>query len=558
MTESSDPRPTEGGPMPGVNRRQLLGGRALVAGGAAFGSCPAGGDAPSPGGSPGGGRAATPLAPPLQPGAEIPPGQVEAAVERLDALVAGILAKSTVPGLATAVVHKGKVLYAKGFGVRKVWSPGDVTPDTVFQIASMSKPIGATVVANQVTKGTVAWTTPVRRHLPEFVLKDPYVSAQLTIADLYAHRSGLPSHAGDLLEDLGYDRAQILRRLRYLALQPYRISYNYTNFGMTAAAQAVANAAGLDWASLSDRELYRPLGMTSTSSRFADYEARAERAFTHVRIDGAWTAEYIRTPDEQSPAGGVSSSVNDLAKWMIMVLGDGTGADGQTIAPPEALTPAITPQIVSAPASAAAVRAGYYGYGFDVSVQSSGRTQLSHSGAFSAGTGTNVLLSPLEGFGVVTLTNGTPVGAAEALNQEFADLAVYGQPVFDWWGLYSPALGGLSQPFGHLAGKNPPTNPRPPADPRLLAGSYANDYVGTAIVEASGSRLATLRLGPQRTPFALRHWDGDNYTYEPTGESANPGSVSRVTFDRGASGRATSLTIEYYQQDGMGTFTRRL
>lgn len=552
MTDSPDEPPTAPGRWM-VNRRRALASGGVVAMGAALGGCTSGAvSTPTPSGT----GTTQPLAPPLQPGAVIPAAQVEAAVARLDALISAILAKSTVPGLATAVVHKGRVLYTKGFGVRRVGSPGDVGPDTVFQLASVSKSVGATVVASQVSRGVVDWTTPVRRHLPHFALGGAYVSSHLTIADLYAHRSGLPPHAGDLLEDLGYDRGQILHRLRQLALQPFRISYNYTNFGMTAAAQAVANATGLDWASLSERALYRPLGMTSTSSRFADYERHAERAHTHVTIDGVWTPRYVRTPDDQSPAGGVSSSVNDLAKWMIMVLGNGTGADGQKLITPEALTPAVTPQIISSPASAAAARAGYYGYGFDVTVQSSGRTQVSHSGGFSAGAGTNFLLSPLEGFGIVTLTNGTPVGAAEALNQQFADLAVYGRPVFDWWALYSGAFASLSGPFGELAGKQPPSQPAPPSVPTLLAGTYANGYVGTAIVEASGSQLTRLRLGPKRTPFPLRHWDGDSYTFEPTGESANPGSVSKVTFARGRSGRATSMTIEYYQQDGMGTFNR--
>lgn len=553
MTDLPDERPAVPGPWL-VNRRLALASGGAVAIGAALAGC-TGGAASTP--TPSAVDTTQPLAPPLQPGTAIPAGQVEAAAARLDALIADLLAKSTVPGLATAVVHRGKVLYAKGFGVRRVGSPGDVGPDTVFQLASVSKSVGATVVASQVAGGVVDWTTPVRRHLPGFALKDAYVSSQLTIADLYAHRSGLPGHAGDLLEDLGYDQAEILRRLRYLALRPFRISYNYTNFGMTAAAQAVANAAGLDWASLSERALYGPLGMTHTSSRFADYQGHPERAYTHVKIDGAWTPKYVRRPDAQSPAGGVSSSVNDLAKWMIMVLGDGTGPDGRKIVDPKALTPAVTPQIVSSPASTAAARAGCYGYGFDVTVQSSGRTQVSHSGAFSAGAGTHFLLSPLEGFGIVTLTNGTPVGAAETLNQQFADLAVYGRPVFDWWALYSGAFAGLSEPFGELAGKQPPANPKPASDPTLLAGTYANDYVGTALVEASGSRLTRLRLGPKRTPVALRHWDGDTYVYEPAGESANPGSVSKLTFARGRGGRASAMTIEYYQQDGMGTFTRR-
>jgi CubicO group peptidase (beta-lactamase class C family) len=93
----------------------------------------------------------------------------------------------------------------------------------------------------------------------------------VTIADMYAHRSGLREHAGDQLEDLGYSRAQVLARLRLEKLHSFRDVYAYTNFGMTAAGEAVARAARTDWASLSQRDIYGPLDMTSTSSRFADY-----------------------------------------------------------------------------------------------------------------------------------------------------------------------------------------------------------------------------------------------------------------------------------------------
>ena len=106
----------------------------------------------------------------------------------------------------------------------------------------------------------------------------------MTIGDLYSHRSGLPDHAGDELEDLGYDRRQVLERLKYLPLAPFRITYAYTNFGLTAAAEAVAAAAGKSWEDLSDEVLYRPLGMTSTSSRFADFMARPDHAVGHVKV----------------------------------------------------------------------------------------------------------------------------------------------------------------------------------------------------------------------------------------------------------------------------------
>ncbi len=113
----------------------------------------------------------------------------------------------------------------------------------VFEIASLSKGVGATVVARAVDQGKVAWTDPIVKYLPDFALSDLYVTEHVTIEDVYAHRSGLPAHAGDLLEDLGFDRTQVLERLRAVPLQPFRAVYAYTNFGLTAGAEAVARAS---------------------------------------------------------------------------------------------------------------------------------------------------------------------------------------------------------------------------------------------------------------------------------------------------------------------------
>src|SRR4029079_15948876 len=133
------------------------------------------------------------------------------------------------------------------------------------------------------------------------------------------------------------------------------------NFGLTAAAEAVAVGAGKSWEDLSDDVLLKPLGMSSSSYRFADYEARPNRATGHILVDGKYQTLYKRDPDPEAPAGGASSSVNDMTHWLAMVLADGS-YDGKQVVDPKALLPALTPQIVSSPASEHALRNGCYGF----------------------------------------------------------------------------------------------------------------------------------------------------------------------------------------------------
>jgi CubicO group peptidase (beta-lactamase class C family) len=494
------------------------------------------------------------LPPPQVAGVPIPDGQIDRAVGRLDALAQAILEKSGIPGLAIAVVRDGKTVYARGFGLRRIGERQPVDADTVFQIASLSKSVGATVVAHQVGAGVVKWDTPLVTYLPWFELNDPWITKHVTIGDMYAHRSGLPDHAGDDLEDLGYDRRQILQRLRFAPLHSFRDDYAYTNFGLTAAAEAVATASGKDWATLSEEVLYRPLGMSATSSRYGDYAARDNRAFLHVRTATGYEPKYQRQPDAQSPAGGVSSNVRDLARWMAMVL-DGGSYDGREIVARDALLPAITPQIVSSRAYAADARASLYGYGFGVSVQPSGRVVLSHSGAFSLGGGTNYVLIPSAHVGIVILTNAQPGGAAETLGMEFADLVQFGKVTRDWFAAYAGLLAPINAPFGTRVGKPAPANPAPALDPAAYAGTYANDYYGDVVIVGRGDGLV-LKIGPAPTEFTFTHLDGNAFTFTPHSENASEGSISTATFATDSSGKATQLTIELFDQAGIGTFRR--
>ena len=492
--------------------------------------------------------------PPAAVATPVSPAQIDAAIGQLDAIANVLLQRTGVPGMAISVVHDDQLVYAKGFGVRNTTTGRPVDPNTVFELASMSKPVGATVVARAVGQHKVAWTDLVTTYLPWFKLRKPSTTRQLQIDDLYSHRSGLPDHGGDLLEDLGYGRRQILRRLRYLPLTPIRTHYAYSNFGITAGAEAVAHATHTPWETLSQRLLYGPLGMTSTSSRYADYAKAPDRADLHVDVDGTWKPLYRRNADAQSPAGGVSSTVVDLAKWMRLELAGGT-FDGQRLIAAAPLLATFTPHALSSPPMAATWRPGFYGLGWDVGTDPTGRVRLGHSGAFELGAGTTVALVPDLDLGITVLTNGAPIGVPESVVQSFLDLVEQGRITRDWLAAYRPRFAQLAENPSRLAGRQPPAHPRAARGARAYTGRYGhNPYYGPATVTARGNRL-TLHLGPGgRKAFALTHWSGDTFSYEPTGENAV--GISAVTFSRVRAGRATRLTVEYLNAEGLGRFRR--
>jgi len=483
-----------------------------------------------------------------------PEGGIEKAVDGLPGIVGRVVDRTGIPGAAVAVVHGGETVFARGFGVRQLGETARVDAETVFQIASLSKPIGATVVASQVSAGTVAWETPVSTLLPGFALSDPYVTKTATIGDFYSHRSGLPRAAGDTLEDIGYDRGEVLSRLMRLPLDPFRITYNYANFGMTVGAEAVAQAAGVPWEDLSERELYEPLGMSATSSRYADFLDRENRATLHAKSGDTFAPLFERNPDAQSPAGGVSSNVDDLARWIELVLGQGT-VDGRELMSADAILPATSAQTISGHSSFVDQRASSYGYGFNVGTQPGGRVSMSHSGAFVLGAGTTVTLIPSLDLGIVVLTNAGPIGAAEAIAAEFMDVAQFGESNRDWVADYAAATASYYAPVGDLADQAAPDNPAPSGPLDGFVGTYANDYHGAAIVERDGDTLA-VRVGPGGAyRFALKHWDADTFSFVPTGENAPAGSLSSAAFGTAEDGR-TTLRLEFFDANGLGTWIR--
>jgi len=160
----------------------------------------------------------------------------------LDAWVARSMNEFDVPGMAVTIVKDGRVVVAKGYGVRKLGAPTPVDEHTMFGIGSNTKAFTTAALAMLVDEGKLAWDDPVYQRLPGFQMYDPYVSHEMTIRDLLTHRSGMGLGEGDLLifPHTTYTRDDIIHRLRYMKpVSSFRSRYAYDNLLYITAGQII-------------------------------------------------------------------------------------------------------------------------------------------------------------------------------------------------------------------------------------------------------------------------------------------------------------------------------
>ncbi|MFZ6645777.1 serine hydrolase domain-containing protein [Undibacterium sp. TJN25] len=485
---------------------------------------------------------------------EITREKVERAVDALKHYGLGHKDAFTPPGIAIAIVYQDEVVATLVDGVRQVSQPEKIDSNTAFQLASVSKPLGATVMAKLISQGVqwktateagkMGWDTPIQKLMPDFVLDSAdvthNVSSRITLGNLYSHRSGLPEHAGDDLEGLGRSRAEVIQRLRYIPGVGKNFEekkYAYTNFGLTAAGVAAANAAGMSWEAASSSLLYKPLDMRNTSSLYTDFIHNPNHASGHVIRGGKWVFEKQRQPDAQSPAGGASSSVKDMAQWMRLYLADGK-LGGKQYIPADALRELYSAHIdvsdeekLAAKADASCDNAARYIYGWNACWNGKS-VRLNHSGAFTMGASTVVTLLPREKLGIVVLTNSEPHGVAEALARGFIELAENDQ--LDARKRFPELFAEMKQKMdeairGVQTGILDPSScpVHGPADVNLgrYIGTYANAYFGPFDVVRENAYLSVVMGRGKEDRFLLspcrsNAQNGFDFYFEITGENA--------------------------------------
>ena len=189
-----------------------------------------------------------------------------------------------VPGMAIAIVQDDKVIFAKGFGVKKAGGNDKVDQHTIFQIGSTSKAFTAALVAMMVDEKQFAWQDRVVDRLDQFQMFDPWVTREFRVADLMAQHSGLPPYAGDGQAFMGFDRAHIIHSLRYLKpATSFRSQYAYQNSFFLVAAALVEKYTGKSWEDNLKARIFEPLGMSATTAGLEGFQQAKNVTFLHQK-----------------------------------------------------------------------------------------------------------------------------------------------------------------------------------------------------------------------------------------------------------------------------------
>ena len=380
---------------------------------------------------------------------------------------------------------------------------------------------------------------------------------------MLCHRSGLPAYSGDpLVFYFRYDRDECMRRLRYYPLAtPFRTTWAYSNLGFSAGAYAAARAAEQSWEDLAETRLFAPLGMTSTSYRFADFGRRENRAAPHFRTRaGVWEPGDLTNDDAAAPAGGVSSSLRDLTHWLRLQLAGGM-FDGQQVVASDPLRETHRPQIVAfSPPDPSSGPTSFYGLGWFVYTDDRGRLVVTHGGDFSS-YNTQATLLPAAGLGIVVLCNGWPSALREAIPKAFLEMVTQGEPSQDWVGAIetssAAALASVLETSTPFPQGEPPADATPPLPLDAYTGTYTNTIYGEVTVREEAGGLV-LEFGPNGVRRPLFPWNRDAFSMPLTGADAAQIAQLGVFFTIGAAGQADAALVSLggVGPDAAATFTR--
>jgi CubicO group peptidase (beta-lactamase class C family) len=444
-----------------------------------------------------------------------------AAPTDLDAYVASSMKTFEVPGMAVAIVKDGKVIVAKGYGIRKLGDPTPADEFTMFGIGSNTKAFTTAALATLVDEGKLSWDDPVYQRLPGFVMYDPYVSHEMTIRDLLTHRSGMGLGEGDLLfwPHSTYTREEVIYKLRFMKpASSFRSHYAYDNLLYMTAGQIIPAVTGTSWDDYIRQHIFAPLGMNHSNVSNQAFKPGDDFAFPHSNVDGKLQVIPFGELDNAGPAGSINSCAADMAKWVQLQLNRGKFVDregrlfteqrskemwsAQTILP-----------VGDPPPPLAGLKANFADYALGWGLRDyHGRKLVGHTGGVG-GFVSRVMLVPEENLGVVVLTNAEAGGAFDSILYHVLD-HYFHLPTTDWIAAYKTIKDTQEKDAAETMKKaegSRDANSKPSLPLEKYAGVYNDAWYGPITIRVENGGLV---MTFDHTPTMigdLQHWQHDTF-----------------------------------------------
>jgi CubicO group peptidase (beta-lactamase class C family) len=472
---------------------------------------------------------------------------VGARPQDIDRLAARIQQRFAVPGLAVAIVKDGKVVFAKGYGVREAGKPDKVDADTLFGIGSNTKAFTTAALAMLVDEGKLGWDDKVIDRLPGFRLYDPYVTRELTVRDLLTHRSGLGLGSGDLMlfPNTDFKRSEVIHNLRYLPpASGFRSKFAYDNLLYVVAGDLVPAITGQSWESFVQTRILDRIG-SGCAPTFSMIPAGRGVAMPHAIVDGKLT---VVTPDPSTaydPAGSIQCNAKGMGAWMAAQLADGRLPEGPPLFSKAQHDEMWTPQTIVAPlpGTAAMTNTHFRNYGLGWFIEDyQGELRVSHTGGL-IGMVSAVSLLPDQKVGIVVLTNQQSAGRT-AMMQSLLD-AFTGGPDRDWitivGGMESNLLGAMATADREADAAVKAGDGRAFLPLEAYAGVYHDVWRGDVTVEKRGDKLRMVFSRTQNMQGDMQVMKGNVFVVRWDDRSLRADAL--VNFRTGLDGKVSGMAM---------------
>ena len=466
-----------------------------------------------------------------------------------------------IPGMSIAIVENGKVALARGYGVRKLGNRKLVDADTIFPTGSTGKAFTVTALAILADRGEIAWDDPVIEHMPWFRMYDPWVTREITVRDLLVHRSGLGLGAGDLLfvPRTNLNRRESVERLRHIKpATSFRSAYAYDNVLYMAAGQLIEEVTGRTWETFVAEEIFDPAGMSSSTSDDDQRFENPNRAWPHARLNGTFRGlgdqevldERNGLGRNSAPAGGLSISTNDMARWLMIQLDRGALPDGDGRLFSESASDEMWTPVVFMPISGYMDRIeglrphfNTYALGWDV-MDYQGARIVRHDGAVFGFLAT-VVLMPEKNVAFSLFVNSEDGEAQVGLMYELLDHYL-GRADAGWperIAAYKKSR--VAEAIEAFEAFESETNKAAKVGPSLplesYAGSYTDPWYGPVSITFEDGNLALDFLQTPDMAGVLEHWQYDTFRTNWTDATIEP---AYVTFALDADGKVERMTMK--------------